>query len=134
MEASLFTLIGSLVESGTIADTTLLLIIIALIGLAYINVVKPMFDRIKTVPTSEEVKAIVETAEASEGIDIEELSKKLDKITEVLDEVEDLNRGNYREVKELKRDIEQIKQILNQFQGHLMYGSRSSSFGNRELK
>jgi predicted RNA-binding protein (virulence factor B family) len=52
----------------------------------------------------------------------------------LLDEVEDLSEGSYREIRELKKDVEQIKQILNQFQGHLMYSDKSNSFGNRELR
>lgn len=134
METGLFTLISDLVDAGAIADTTLLLIIISLLGLAYRYIFVPMLDKLNSVPTIDNMKNIVnQSAEISE-LDLDEVSKKLDKIVEVLDEIEGTGEANRRDIKDLRRDVEQIKQILNQFQGHLMYGGGPSHFGNRELK
>lgn len=131
---SLVTLIGELVQNGTIADTTLLLIIISLIGLGYQFVLKPLLARVEKTPTTKTVADIVNAANVGCGTSFESVSKRLDKLLEVLNEVEGLNKDSTRDIKELRRDVEQIKQILNQFQGHLMYGGGPSHFGNRELK
>jgi len=137
MESQFFEFISGLVERGVITDTGLILFLILIIsGLSY-YVVKPIYYKVLSIPTVDDVKEIIINTAKSEELNIEEIEKeinsKLDKLIEVLDEVEDLEKGSYREIKELKRDIEQIKQILNQFQGHLMYG-RNSDFGNRELR
>lgn len=138
MESQIFNFISALVENGTITDAGLLLIIILMICALSYYVLRPIYNKIQLVPSKEDVQEIIKAK-----IDIEEkhlgeigenISKKLDKMSDLLDEVDDLGKGSYREVKELKKDIEQIKQILNQFQGHLMYSGKTSSFGNRELR
>lgn len=134
MESSLITLVSELIDAGFIADTTLLLIIIALLGYAYKFLLIPMIDKLNSMPTMDNLKGIVSDSAHGGELDIEEVSKKLDKIVEVLDEMEETGDANRRDIKDLRRDVEQIKQILNQFQGHLMYGGGPSHFGNRELK
>lgn len=134
MEAQLFTLISDLVNGGIIADSTLLLIIISLIGLGYHYVLKPILAYVKNAPSTATVEAVVAKSTNDCKNDIDVVSQKLDKLLEVLDDIEGIDKDSRRDVKELKRDVEQIKQILNQFQGHLMYGGGPSHFGNRELK
>ena len=57
------------------------------------------------------------------------------KVADILDGLDDLDKDTNKEVQNLREDVDKIKQILNQFQGHLMYrGSRSNDFGNKELK
>lgn len=134
MEAQLFTLISDLVNNGTIADSTLLLIIISLMGLGYYYVLRPILRYVKNAPSTAKVEAVVTKSTNDCKNDINVVSQKLDKLLEVLDDIEGIDKDSRRDVKELKRDVEQIKQILNQFQGHLMYGGGPSHFGNRELK
>lgn len=134
MESSLFTLISELANGGVIADSTLLLIIIGLIGLGYSYVLKPLVTRSENTASLDNIKAIADEIHKENELNIEEVSKKLDKIVEVLDEIESTSENNRRDIKELRRDVEHIKQILNQFQGHLMYGGGPSHFGNKELK
>jgi Zn-dependent M32 family carboxypeptidase len=93
-----------------------------------------MLDKLKSVPSNAQIKESLKESENNSDLKLEEVSKKLDKMIEVLDEIEDNGDANRRDVKEIRRDIEHIKQILNQFQGHLMYGGGPSHFGNRELK
>lgn len=124
METGLLAILNSLIENGILADATLFLIIISILVYGFSFFIRPIYQKVDKLGTPEQIKT---------EINVEELSKKLDKMTKVLDEIKEFDRDSYREINELKRDIEQIKQILNQFQGHLMYG-RSSSFGNRELK
>jgi hypothetical protein len=138
MESQIFNFISALVENGTITDAGLLLIIILMICALSYYVLRPIYNKIQMVPSKEDVQEIIKAKIDIEEKHLEEIgeniSKKLDKMSDLLDGVEDLGKGSYREVKELKKDIEQIKQILNQFQGHLMYGGKTSSFGNRELR
>jgi Tfp pilus assembly protein PilO len=134
VELNLVTLISDLIDAGLVADTTLLLIILALMGYAYKFILVPMLEKVSAAPTTENLKSIINESTHAGELDIEEVSKKLDKIVEVLDEIEGTGEANRRDIKDLRRDVEQIKQILNQFQGHLMYGGGPSHFGNRELK
>jgi methyl-accepting chemotaxis protein len=134
VESSIFALISDLVKDGAVTDTTLLLIIIGLIFLGYTQIIKPLMSRVEKVASLENVKKIANDVQLKTELNIEEVSKKLDKIVEVLDEIESNGENNRRDIKELRRDVEHIKQILNQFQGHLMYGGGPSHFGNRELK
>lgn len=131
---SIITLLSDAAKEGIIADSTLLLIIIALLGFLYKFFLVPMLDKLKSVPSNAQIKESLKESENNSDLKLEEVSKKLDKMIEVLDEIEDNGDANRRDVKELRRDIEHIKQILNQFQGHLMYGGGPSHFGNRELK
>ena len=124
METGLLAILNSMIENGILADATLFLIIISILVYGFVYIIQPMAKKLEGLATIEQIK---------NEVNIEELSKKLDKMTQVLDEIKEFDRDSYREINELKRDIEQIKQILNQFQGHLMYG-RSNAFGNRELK
>lgn len=136
MESGLFTILETLINKGVLADTSLFLVIIAILIYGYKFVLSPILEHVKAAPSLDEIKVIAQPRNEVEGVNVEEISKKLDKIVEVLDEVEDFGRGNYREVKELKKDIEQIKTMLNQFQGHFMYNrsTNSGDFGNRELR
>lgn len=131
---SLISLIGDLVKDGSLADTTLLLIIISLLGVLYKFFLVPMFDRLSSVPNVDDLKQIIKASEDKSEIELKEVSNKLDKVIEALDEIESTGNANRRDIKDLRRDVEQIKQILNQFQGHFMYNGAPSHFGNRELK
>lgn len=133
MEASLVTLISELAEAGILTDTALLLIVITGLGLVYKNVLKPMFTRVKKQPTIEEIKELVKESRNIDENNVEEVSKKLEEIENKLNEVEDYLKVEQADHAQLKRDIEQIKTMLNQFQGHMMY-NHGGAFGNRELK
>ena len=134
MESGILAIISILIEKGIIADTSLFLIIIALLLVVYVYVLKPIKDRIFKVPTDSSIKELIDEAAKLEVLNIDEASKKLDRIIDVLDKVAEVGKDSHRDVSEIKRDIETIKQILNQFQGHLMYNRTNSDFGNRELK
>jgi uncharacterized protein HemX len=139
METGIVSLIGDLASTGSITDTSLLLIIITLMGLACKYFIIPMFRKIKKQPTSEEINLIIKDAVKLTESQVNEVSEKLekllDKLVENLDEVEDVSKNTGRDLTEIKHEVAQIKQILNQFQGHMMYNNAPSrDFGNRELK
>jgi peptidoglycan hydrolase CwlO-like protein len=113
METGLFQLVSDLATAGVLTDTTLLLIVIGLIFYGYKNILRPMLDRVNGQPTLDEIKSIAQTRNEEEDLNVEELSLKLDKLLEKLNEVEGYSKSNERDISELKRDIEQIKQILN---------------------
>jgi septal ring factor EnvC (AmiA/AmiB activator) len=131
---SLITLISELVKDGIVADTTLLLVIISLLGVLYKFFLVPMFDKLSSVPSLDSLKQIIKESDGKSELELKEVSNKLDKLIEALDEIESTGNSNRRDIKDLRRDVEQIKQILNQFQGHFMYSGGPSHFGNRELK
>lgn len=134
MEASVLGILTSLINSGVISSHALLLLIIGLLVIGYIYVFKPTLKRVTTIPSKREMNDIINDSTQKEDVNFEEAAKKLEKIMDMLDNVEDLGKGNKRNISQMRRDIESIKQILIQFQGHMMYGNRSSEFGNKELK
>lgn len=131
---SLLNLISDFVKDGIIADSSMLLIIISLLVFLYRAFLVPMLDKINIIPGIDDVKSVLETNADITKLNLEEVSKKLDKIVDVLDGIEDNDSNNRRDIIDLKRDVEQIKQILNQFQGHFMYNGNPGHFGNRELR
>lgn len=136
MDAGFIALVNTILEKGLLTDTTLMLIIIVLLGYGFRYLIKPIYTKIQKVPTTDYIDESLDKNYNKEEINFELLSKKLEKLTEMLDEVEDLERASHRDVLEVRRDIEHIKEILNQFQGHMLYsgGRRQGDFGNRELK
>lgn len=135
MDPGILSVINSMIESGLITETGLLLIIICLILLCYRYILKPIYDKIFKIPSFEEVKVLIDASNELKKIDFADLSEKIEKLETLLDSINDFDKDSCRQLTDLKRDIEEIKRILNQFQGHLMYsgGRRSADFGNREL-
>lgn len=118
-----------------VTDYAIVVVLAAMLYFLYKYTLKPMHDRIKEMPCSDEIKALVEEQNEIEELNIEELTKKLTQISDSLKDLESLKGGSYREIKDMKEDIEKIKTMLNQFQGHMMYGGRrASDFGNQELR
>jgi hypothetical protein len=137
MESGLVSILGVLFDRGILTTFSIELTTLVAIYYLYKLVLKPMLVKVEKIPTLEEIKETVTTAAAPEDIHFEEIAKRLEKLMEELDKHFDEEITNSRDIADIKRDIEYIKQILNQFQGHMMYSSgdrRSSDFGNRELK
>lgn len=134
MESHIFTFISELIANGVITETGLIFSVIILILSISYYFIKPMYLIIKDLPTKENLNDSIDIKNEEIIESAKEMTNKLDKLIQVLDNVEDYEKDNYTKITELKRDIEHIKQILNQFQGHLMYGNRrGNDFGNREL-
>lgn len=133
METAIFTFLSGLVTSGTISPSALILIVILFLCVLSFYIFRPMLTRIKTMPTKADVEEIIKIKKEFDKTCIDDVNTKLDKVLDVMDKIDNLDENNYREVKEMRRDIETVKQILNQFQGHMMYG-HSNDFGNRELR
>jgi len=64
---------------------------------------------------------------------IKDIQDSLAQLDATLTKMSDVENTSEREIKQIKEDVEKIKAILNQFQGHMMYNTRSD-FGNRELR
>jgi uncharacterized coiled-coil protein SlyX len=138
METGIITIIGDLAATGQLTDTTLLIIIISLLGLSLKYLIIPLASRLKKQPSTDELNAAIhdvsDVVEEQVGVASAKLSRLLDKLVEKLDDVDEVVKNNGRDITEIKHDVEQIKQILNQFQGHMMYNDQPRNFGNRELK
>ena len=122
-------------KTGYLSIESLLLILNGLVIFGYIKVIKPLKDRIDTMATLKDIKVTNDESAKQEKINLDEIIEKLDKIIDNIDEIQDLDGNTYREIISMRRDVETVKQILNQFQGHMMYGGhRAEDFGNRELR
>lgn len=135
METGLFALLSDMTKNGIIADTTLLLIIIGLMFLAHKHILKPLVARVNTLPTTTDLdKRFNHKIELNEK-HVREILLKLDAIEERVRKVEEFTALEGAEFQDFKRDIDLIRTMLNQFQGHMMYGGRrAGDFGNQELK
>lgn len=132
MEAPFFSFITSLIASGAVSTNSLIVIVILLLCVLSYYIFRPMFQRVKDLPSKEEVNSLIESKMKVDAAYINDLNDKLDKLIQIVDEIEHLDENNNREIQELRRDIETIKQILNQFQGHMLFSR--NDFGNKELK
>lgn len=128
-------IISEAMKNGYISTETLLLMLNGLVIFGYIRVIKPLKDRIDTLATLKDIKESNDASTKEKKINLDEITEKLDKIIDNIDEIQDLGGNKYREITNIRRDVETVKQILNQFQGHMMYGGRRvEDFGNRELR
>lgn len=136
MEAAIFGLINKLIEHGFISGLTIELASLTLLLLFYRYILKPMKHKIDNIPTIKEITEALLNVETHEKEHFDEIEELLKKLSNLLDELCDSEKTNTREITEIRRDITHVKQILNQFQGHMMYGSdrRTSDFGNKELR
>ena len=128
-------IISEAMKNGYITTETLLLLLNGLVIVGYFKVIRPLKDKIDTIATIDDIRATSD-ATAKEGkINLGEIITKLDKIIDNIDEIQNLDGNTYREIINMRRDVESVKRFLDQFQGHIMYGGRrSEDFGNRELK
>lgn len=128
-------IISEAMKNGYITTEALLLLLNGLVIVGYFKVIKPLKDKIDTIATIDDIKATSDTNTREGKINLGEIITKLDKIIDNIDEIQDLDGNTYREIVNMRRDVETVKQILNQFQGHMMYGGRrAEDFGNRELR
>lgn len=128
-------IISEAMKNGYITTETLLLLLNGLVIVGYFKVIKPLKDKIDTIATIDDIRATSDTTSREGKINLGEIITKLDKIIDNIDEIQDLDGNTYREIINMRRDVESVKRILDQFQGHMMYGGRrAGDFGNRELK
>jgi uncharacterized protein YdgA (DUF945 family) len=128
-------IISEAMKNGYITTEMLLLLLNGLVIVGYFKVIKPLKDKIDTIVTIDDIKATSDANTKEGKINLGEIITKLDKIIDNIDEIQDLDGNTYREIVNMRRDVETVKQILNQFQGHMMYGGRrAGDFGNRELR
>lgn len=132
MEGSFFSLITTLITSGIIGTDGLVVLVILLLCVLSYYLLRPMFSKMKTMPTKVEIEDMIKAKMVVDDEHVNNLTERLDRLITLMDKLEDIDVNSHREIQELRRDIETIKQILNQFQGHMMYGR--SDFGNKELK
>lgn len=128
-------IISEAMKNGYITTETLLLLLNGLVIVGYFKVIKPLKDKIDTIATIDDIRATSDATSREGKINLGEIITKLDKIIDNIDEIQDLDGNTYREIINMRRDVESVKRILDQFQGHMMYGGRrAGDFGNRELK
>lgn len=128
-------IISEAMKNGYITTETLLLLLNGLVIVGYFKVIKPLKDKIDTVATIDVIRATSDATSREGKINLGEIITKLDKIIDNIDEIQDLDGNTYREIINMRRDVESVKRILDQFQGHMMYGGRrAGDFGNRELR
>jgi predicted nuclease with TOPRIM domain len=123
-------LVKSIISMEQVTPGFLLLIIIAGLGSLVYYLIRPLISKISNLAEKTEIDKIIE----SEDKHLETIEEKLEKIRDDMSTLKEQAKLTHKEIKDIRRDQESIKQILNQFQGHMMYGNRSSDFGNRELK
>ena len=128
-------IISEAMKNGYITTETLLLLLNGLVIVGYFKVIKPLKDKIDTIATIDDIRATSDATSREGKINLGEIITKLDKIIDNIGEIQDLDGNTYREIISMRRDVESVKRILDQFQGHMMYGGRrAGDFGNRELR
>jgi len=131
-------LIIKFVEMMTVGNVSptigLAIIIIILLVLLYTKI----FSKL---PKNENFEEHVQKIKENTRIEVNKtevksdiILKRLDNITQKINNVDLISDNNIKELKDIQHDITYIKQILDQFHGHLMYNRSSDKFGNRELK
>lgn len=127
------TLFDKLFQKGLITEGGMLFIIIILLYWITKNIFFPIKKQLNDMPNKTEVENVVQ--EACEDLNLDEIRHKLEKLEESLNDLMDIDRDSNKEINQFKRDLETMKQLLNQFHGHLIYNveRRAANFGNKEL-
>lgn len=135
METQFFAFVAGLVSDGEISVEKLVVVnLLFMVSITY-YFVRPIFNKNKLLPNKEEIKNLISSVENKPSLDaIDRLTLKVDKLSETIDSLEIHDISYSKDMEMIKRDIEMVKQMLNQFQGHMLYGQRQSDFGNKELR
>jgi len=115
-----------------IADGGLGILSIALMVISLKYFLIPIKNKLDTFPPDEIINKHF-NATAFYDAKIKDIQDSLTVLETALNKISDVENTSEREIKQIKEDVEKIKAILNQFQGHMMYNTRSD-FGNRELR
>jgi len=133
MDLGFVQLIASLTENGLLSVHSLQILILAVSFHGYWNYIRPMKHKVDDLPDINEMKEALYVHAQEDNTHFAELKVAIDAIEKLLYKIEQ-NEGRHNEsTKDIQQDIELIKHMLSQFQGHMMYGS-GREFGNRELK
>lgn len=93
-------------------------------------------NKIASVPSLEDHAKLIRTCTENSEILHSKLiliERNLDKIqANILDSLAN-NKVSEKEAEDLKREISDIRNIILQFQGHMMYGN-SDVFGNKSIR
>ena len=127
-------LFKTIVEEGVLGPRSLGLIVISLLIVIYKYVLRPMQKSIKELPSLKQINSTRVEMRAVDNLRMDDLKDKLEKILLNMEELELIDNGVSKDMQVLRNDIEGVKQMLNQIQGHFMFSGRSSGFGNKELK
>jgi len=123
----------SLANHGVIIDSGLIMVLVAGLALLYKYVIKPLKTAVEDLLTRKQLEDVRDEMQVSDQKNFQELVTRLNTLVAVAEDISDTETGVDRDVKDIKKDVENIKDMLNQIQGHLMY-NRSDGFGNRELR
>lgn len=130
METVIVGILKSLSEETFTLEAALVSLLILLALYAYKHFIKPLTKSLKNVDDN-----LIKREEVTEIQNkIDSTISKLDRLIERNAHVDETTSNLERDAQVLKRDLEQVKGILNQFQGHMLYGRRSSDFENQELR
>lgn len=100
------------------------------------KVLAPMKEKLDKIPEITDIEKMQKSVREIENLRITELKDKLEDINNTIGKIEFIDFGVSKDITDLKSDVEHMKQVLNQLQGHIMYSDhhKTSIFGNKELK
>jgi len=133
MERLVEAILTSLENHGVIIDSGLIIVFSVGFVMFYKYVLKPLKEMVNLLAKKKHVFEIRDQLMDSEKSSYQAVMEKLEKINAMVDDISDKETIVDRDVIDIKKDVEDIRMILNQIQGHLMY-SKPAGFGNRELK
>lgn len=136
MDSMINTIIEKLFEFGIPEEAFLISLFLLFIYSMIQRFFKPIREKIDQVPTEEYHKQVELVNENDKKILYDRLISIEDNISRLQ---EYITRNDYnsniliKETDKINQELQQIRSIVSQFHGHMIYG-RSDSFGNREIK
>jgi len=132
MDMEIVSLVVHLVENDLFSIHSLLVFLIGIVFHVFWNYIRPIKTKVDDIPDITAMKEALFVHAAEDNTNFGNLKVTIREIEKLLEKIEN-NQCNHKDsTKDTQKDIEQIKQMLAQFQGHMMYGS-SRDFGNKEL-
>lgn len=141
METAILGFVSDLIKQDILTSTGLLLLLTS--ALVYVTkfYIIPIFQKTNKLPETLEIQEMLNKHFSKEDKILNRVDKDLkDMISELYELLNTLEKQfslasgeSQKDLDGLRKDVERVKEILNQFQGHMMY-NQSNKFGNRELR
>lgn len=136
MDSVIGTIIGKLLELGVSEELFLIFLFLLFCYSLFQKYFRPIKENVERVPDQEYHNKIEKINEEERRILYDRLvsiEESLNNIQKYMIDSDFNSKILIKESEKLNQELQQVKSIISQFQGHMMYG-RSDVFGNREIR
>lgn len=136
MDSVISTIVSKLLELGVSEELFLIFLFLLFCYSLFQKYFRPIKENVEKVPDKDyhTGREVIQEEERRLLHDrLNSIEDNLNKIQESMMNGDFTDKILLKETEKINQEIQQVKSIVSQFQGHMMYG-RSDVFGNREIR